>query len=114
MDAQVTSTTPELKIQKPLADWTVQDVCNWLGEIGLPRYQKVFHDNQIDGLELMQLSPATMQKNLNISEYQYICHSRVYTYALTIHIQVPCICIVSGNRFLHFTTWHFGYSEALY
>ena len=41
--------------QKPLAEWTVDDVCNWLRNLGLGTYAQVFAENEIEGGHLPDL-----------------------------------------------------------
>lgn len=41
---------------KPVASWTVDDVCNWLVTISMSQYTDNFKSNDIDGTELISLS----------------------------------------------------------
>ncbi|XP_033733128.1 WD repeat, SAM and U-box domain-containing protein 1-like [Pecten maximus] len=41
---------------KPIAQWAVEDVCNWLVTIGMGHYTDNFKSNDIDGTELVSLN----------------------------------------------------------
>jgi hypothetical protein len=47
--------------------WSVDDVCRWLQEIGLPQYQEVFRANAIDGQELMTLTQDSLERHIGIA-----------------------------------------------
>lgn len=41
---------------KPLAQWTVSDVSHWLRSVSMDEYVQAFHDNQIRGLHLAEMT----------------------------------------------------------
>ena len=47
---------------KPLAQWTVDDVCKWLEDLGLSSYAQVFAENEIVGSHLPDLSKEDLQE----------------------------------------------------
>ncbi len=47
---------------KPGEPWKVKDVQVWLGEIGLGQYSQAFESRKIDGLALIKLQPADLQR----------------------------------------------------
>lgn len=55
--------------EKPLTKWTVEDVCQWLGELGLNQYTPNFSENEIDGTELLTLKHETLEQSIGISKY---------------------------------------------
>lgn len=46
----------------PVKTWSVQQVCTWLIEIGLPQYIESFKQNQISGVALLSLSEPDMKE----------------------------------------------------
>jgi len=48
-------------------DWTVDEVCDWLGSLGLGKCASVFRSHDIDGAELMQLNRNVLETELGIS-----------------------------------------------
>ena len=53
-------------IKKRPEKWTVDDVCQWIVELGLPQYEDNFSVHQIDGQELLHLDDNALQKSLGI------------------------------------------------
>ena len=41
---------------KPLVEWTVNDVSNWLRSMSMDEYVQTFHDNQIQGVHLTEMT----------------------------------------------------------
>lgn len=41
--------------KKHISEWTVDDVCNWLEDLGLSMYEESFRDNEISGEHLPEL-----------------------------------------------------------
>ncbi|XP_019647749.1 PREDICTED: WD repeat, SAM and U-box domain-containing protein 1-like isoform X1 [Branchiostoma belcheri] len=64
--AQKTTEPPQPK-RKPLSDWSVEQVCDWLREKGLEQHVQTFRENEIDGSELKQLTNETLSKDLGIA-----------------------------------------------
>ncbi|KAL5018254.1 hypothetical protein ScPMuIL_003976 [Solemya velum] len=54
---------------KPLDTWSVDDVCQWLEELGLDQYTPNFRDNEIDGTELLTLKQETLEHSIGVGEY---------------------------------------------
>ncbi|XP_006813234.1 WD repeat, SAM and U-box domain-containing protein 1-like [Saccoglossus kowalevskii] len=52
---------------KPLSDWSVQDVCDWLKSLGLEQYVVTFKSNEIDGQELNNITSEVLRSDLAIS-----------------------------------------------
>lgn len=48
--------------------WSVDDVCQWIREIGLEQYCDVFKQQDIDGAELLTLNHDTLFTALNIGK----------------------------------------------
>jgi hypothetical protein len=53
---------------KPYKEWSVDDVCSWVGQIGMSQYEENFKMHAIDGTELLTLSHETLEKDLKIGE----------------------------------------------
>ncbi|XP_064644227.1 WD repeat, SAM and U-box domain-containing protein 1-like isoform X2 [Lineus longissimus] len=51
---------------KPYKEWSIDDVCSWIGQIGLSQYEENFRTHAIDGTELLTLSHETLEKDLKI------------------------------------------------
>ncbi|XP_076819198.1 uncharacterized protein LOC143464965 isoform X4 [Clavelina lepadiformis] len=50
------------KEEKPLIEWTVEDVGNWLDNLGMGMYGQVFMENEIDGSHLPDLGKEELQE----------------------------------------------------
>lgn len=48
---------------------TVDDVLNWMRELGLDAYDQVFRHNEIDGAALLHLTHETLQNDLKIDSF---------------------------------------------
>ena len=66
IDSSPSSSLPPLK---PIGQWVVEDVLQWLEEIGMSQYRDSFRDNAIDGEELQTLTHDTMANALKIGKY---------------------------------------------
>ena len=55
-------------IKKRAEKWTVDDVCQWITELGLDQYEPTFRTHQIDGQELIHLDDNALHKSLGIGE----------------------------------------------
>ena len=53
-------------IRKRPEKWTVDDVCQWVTELGLEQYEPSFRGHHIDGQELAHLDDNALQKHLGI------------------------------------------------
>jgi len=53
--------------KKLLNTWDVDDVCTWLGELGLNQYCEIFRANEIDGTELANVDNETLSADLGIA-----------------------------------------------
>ena len=51
--------------------WSVDDVCNWLSDIGLESYCQIFQDNEIIGEHLLDLSRDDL-KDLGVTKIGHI------------------------------------------
>lgn len=49
-----------------VATWTVKDVIEWLANLGLPQYENIFQEHQIDGSELLHLTHDSLLTVLKI------------------------------------------------
>lgn len=49
-----------------VATWTVDDVVSWLHNLGLPQYEEIFQEHQIDGSELLHLTHDSLLTVLKI------------------------------------------------
>lgn len=47
---------------KPVAQMTVEDVCVWLGLVGLEQHARVFAENRINGTTLPELDKAALKE----------------------------------------------------
>ena len=47
---------------KPLSDWTTEDVCKWLTDLGMGTYTGVFTENEIVGGHLPDLEKEDLQE----------------------------------------------------
>ncbi|XP_057293961.1 WD repeat, SAM and U-box domain-containing protein 1-like [Hydractinia symbiolongicarpus] len=56
----------EIKQQKLLRTWSIEDVCSWLHNIGLEQYVEIFRTNAIDGTELLQITDDMLMTGLGI------------------------------------------------
>eukprot|EP00795_Rhopilema_esculentum_P014857 gene14856-5981_t len=54
-------------LQKLLLSWDVNDVCEWLGELGLSQYSEIFRTNEIDGAELANIDNKILSDDLGIA-----------------------------------------------
>ena len=61
-------------IKKRAEKWTVDDVCQWITELGLDQYEPTFRTHQIDGQELIHLDDNTLHKSLGIGKAEALVH----------------------------------------
>ena len=59
--------------QKLLLSWDVNDVCKWLGELGLSQYSEMFRTNEIDGAELANIDNKILSDDLGIGKHILFC-----------------------------------------
>ncbi|KAL8579829.1 hypothetical protein ACOMHN_048106 [Nucella lapillus] len=52
---------------RPSPQWTVEDVVQWLGRLGLSKYQDGFRDSAIDGTELLALNDSDLNAALGVA-----------------------------------------------
>lgn len=52
--------------------WTVDDVCNWLQEMGYAEYKKAFIENEINGEALLELETYEDFKHLQVKKLGHI------------------------------------------
>ena len=71
-DDQQFAQVPESKtlIKKRPEKWTVDEVCQWLTELGLEQYESGFRTHHIDGQELLLLDESALQKSLGIGKLE--------------------------------------------
>lgn len=50
------ATEQQGSMSKPLVEWTVNDVCDWLRSMSMDEYVQTFHDNQIQGVHLTEMT----------------------------------------------------------
>ena len=48
--------------------WSVDDVCLWLGQLGLSKYSDTFRRNEMDGCELLSIDHAVLERELGIGK----------------------------------------------
>ena len=65
-DVAVEVSAPTPSAPKLPPDWNVADVCGWLSVIGMSLYEPHFRRNAIDGMELMNLTHESLEKNIGI------------------------------------------------
>lgn len=65
--AQLSASTSQPVSSAPCLQWTVHDVVQWLGTLGMPQYADSFQQHAIDGRELFSLSDADLQSIIGIS-----------------------------------------------
>lgn len=53
-------------IKKRPEKWTVDDVCQWVTELGLGQYEPDFRTHHIDGQELLHIDDHALQRSLGI------------------------------------------------
>ena len=46
--------------------WDVNEVCTWLGDLGLSQYAEIFRTNDIDGTELANVDNKVLAEDLGI------------------------------------------------
>ena len=44
-----------------VSEWDCNDVCWWMGELGLKEYDTVIHRKEITGRKLLELQPKDLQ-----------------------------------------------------
>jgi len=47
---------------KPVTEWTVDDVCSWLDDIGLEEHIEMFWDNEIQGAHLVDMTKDDLKE----------------------------------------------------
>ena len=52
--------------------WTVDDVSEWIGEMGLPQYKNAFKSHSIDGLALLLLTETDIKNDLSIKVWNLL------------------------------------------
>lgn len=57
---------PSVSLQKLMNTWDVNDVCTWLGDLGLSQYAEIFRTNDIDGIELSNVDNKVLGEDLGI------------------------------------------------
>ncbi len=55
-----------------MSTWTVEDICTWLGDLGLSQYSELFRTNAIDGKELPNLDSKILAKDLGIGKLLFV------------------------------------------
>ncbi|XP_076456029.1 LOW QUALITY PROTEIN: WD repeat, SAM and U-box domain-containing protein 1-like [Babylonia areolata] len=66
--AATLKTAPPSKMNsRPSPQWTVEDVVQWLGVLGLSKYQDSFRQNAIDGVELLALNDSDLSATLGVA-----------------------------------------------
>ena len=65
--------------------WSVDDVCRFLADIGLSQYSETFRVNAIDGVELLALNDDTLKNALKVGENSppHVCADVVFFVRLT-------------------------------
>eukprot|EP00112_Aurelia_sp_Birch-Aquarium-sp1_P006514 Seg1718.3 transcript_id=Seg1718.3/GoldUCD/mRNA.D3Y31 product="WD repeat SAM and U-box domain-containing protein 1" protein_id=Seg1718.3/GoldUCD/D3Y31 len=53
--------------KKLMNTWDVNDVCTWLGDLGLSQYAEIFRTNDIDGIELSNVDNKVLGEDLGIA-----------------------------------------------
>ena len=62
--------------------WSVDDVCRFLADIGLSQYSETFRANAIDGVELLALNDDTLKNALKVGENSPHACANVVFYAI--------------------------------
>eukprot|EP00873_Tetraselmis_striata_P015277 jgi/Tetstr1/435541/TSEL_024445.t1 len=57
--------------ERPLVEWSVEDVCLWVEELGLPQYCETFRYNRVHGKKLIQVHCSDLPK-MNITKFEHI------------------------------------------
>ena len=55
-------------LQKPVHEWGVRDVCNWLKLMEMEMYIDIFKENMVDGDLLLSLKEEDLQNELKITK----------------------------------------------
>lgn len=66
-----------------VAKWCVDEVCEWLSKIGLPQYEDIFRENEIDGQELLHLNHETLN---NIFRIGNLLNTVIYGNLFSFHL----------------------------
>ena len=82
-----------------VCEWGCDDVCWWLGELGLKEYNDIIHSNSITGPVLLELQIKDFQvTRFPISHVTYAIipctHAHIYSHSPMSHTTIfPCACV---------------------